>query len=224
MKALAKVPADRYANAAEFADALEEAERLQAARGSASITGAPSPVVKRTAARRERSGGDGDRRRGAYGRRVLSRGERSDRMDHSIRIASLCSRSACPAGFKGSLVNRRRHRNSHRPFARRNRIAAMDRRVALAARVEQFERRTMGGSIPASRGGSHAVNASGFYLSGRVVGHSDSVEVLVDLIDVAGDSIVRQGRATGDHGRRMAHRLAVGKHDSSRAGSGSDRT
>jgi hypothetical protein len=222
VKALAKVPADRYATAAEFADALEEAERLQAARGSASFTGAPIPVnalAARTRAKLAATVIAGAVLAGVGFFAWRSFGSNGPLDPHRITVFPL----SVSAGFKGSPAigediatvighsldgtGSLRWIDGWRLLPASNNSAPHDGRIdpSVARRLARGQR-------------------SGFYLSGRVIGHSDSVEVLVDLIDVGGDSIVRQGRATGDRGRRMAHRPAVGKYDSSGARSRSDRT
>ena len=195
VKALAKVPADRFANAAEFADALDEAEGLQAARGTSPAATAAT-AVKRVRARARAnlavtviafamlasagffawqsfgSSGSLDRHRITVFPLSVSRdfkGSSSIGED----IATVIGHSLDGTGSLRWIDGWRLLPASSNPTSTDARIDP-----GVARRLARGQR-------------------SGFYLSGRVVGHGDSVEVLVDLIDVAGDSIVRQGRATG---------------------------
>ena len=195
VKALAKVPADRFANAAEFADALDEAEGLQAARGTSPAATAATAVKSVRARARANlavtviafavlasagffawqsfgSSGSLDRHRITVFPLSVSRdfkGSSSIGED----IATVIGHSLDGTGSLRWIDGWRLLPASSNPTSTDARIDP-----GVARRLARGQR-------------------SGFYLSGRVVGHGDSVEVLVDLIDVAGDSIVRQGRATG---------------------------
>ena len=189
-KALAKVPADRYADAGAFADALEDVEGLQNSQALATLTGAPTRRASHKRAIFAATGGALLAVAAFFAWRGMRPSAALDR--HRITVFPL----SVSSDFKGSAS------------IGEDIATVIGHSLDGTGALRWIDGWRLLGPTPNGRSASGVLDPavtrrlargqrSAFYLSGRVISHGDSVEVLVDLIDVAGDSIVRQGRATG---------------------------